>query len=77
MMAVGLSSQDIVDYESLDNRPVRLIFMILAGKDQHTLHIKTMAAISRRIKNPVLREMVLQARRPEIIYNLLTGEVTQ
>lgn len=74
MMAVGLSSQDIVDYESLDNQPVRLIFMILAGKDQHTLHIKTMAAISRRIKNPVLREMILQARKPEDIYELLTGK---
>jgi len=74
MMAVGLSSQDIVDYESLDSQPIRLIFMILAGRDQHTLHIKTMSAISRRIKNPVLREMIMQARQPEIIYNLLTGE---
>ena len=77
IMAVGLSLQDIVDYESLDSQPVRLIFMILAGKDQHTLHIKTMSAISRRIKSPVLREMILQARRPEIIYNLLTGEAAQ
>jgi PTS system nitrogen regulatory IIA component len=77
LMAVGLSTEDIIDYESLDSQPVRLIFMILAGKDQHTLHIKTMAAISRRIKNPVLREMIAQARRPEIIYNLLTGETAQ
>jgi len=74
MMAVGLSTQDIVDYESLDSQSVRLIFMILAGKDQHTLHIKTMAAISRRVKNPVLREMVMQARQPELIYDLLTGK---
>lgn len=77
LMAVGLSTEDITDYESLDSQPVRLIFMILAGKDQHTLHIKTMAAISRRIKSPVLREMIVQARRPEIIYNLLTGEAAQ
>ena len=74
LMAVGISTQDISDYETLDSQPVRLIFMILAGKDQHTLHIKTMAAISRRIKNPVLREMIMQARRPESIYNLLTGK---
>lgn len=77
LMAVGLSTEDITDYESLDSQPVRLIFMILAGKDQHTLHIKTMAAISRRIKSPVLREMIVQARQPEIIYNLLTGEAAQ
>ena len=74
LMAVGLSTEDITDYESLDSQPVRLIFMILAGKDQHTLHIKTMSAISRRIKNPVLREMIMQAHRPESIYHLLTGK---
>ena len=77
LMAVGLSTEDISDYETLDNQPVRLIFMILAGKDQHVLHVKTMAAISRRIKNPVLREMIMQARKPETIYNLLTGEGAQ
>ena len=76
-MAVGVSTTDITDYESLDGHPVRLIFMILAGKDQHTLHIKAMSAISRRIKNPVLREMVMQARQPEIIYDLLAGETTK
>jgi PTS system nitrogen regulatory IIA component len=73
MMAVGVSTTDITDYESLDGQPVRLIFMILAGKDQHALHIKTMSAISRRIKNSVLREMVMQARQPEMIYDLLVG----
>jgi PTS system nitrogen regulatory IIA component len=76
MMAVGVSTTDITDYESLDGQPVRLIFMILAGKDQHALHIKTMSAISRRIKNSVLREMVMQARQPEMIYDLLVGGTT-
>ncbi|NLK42046.1 MAG: PTS transporter subunit EIIA [Planctomycetes bacterium] len=72
MMAVTLSTEGIVDYETLDNVPVRLIFMILAGQHQHTLHIKTMAAISSRIRNPVLREMLLQADNPETLYQLLT-----
>lgn len=76
MMGVGVSTTDITDYESLDGQPVRLIFMILAGKDQHALHIKTMSAISRRIKNPVLREMVVQARQPKTIYDLLVGGTT-
>lgn len=72
LMAVGVSTQDIKDYESLDGEPVQLIFMILAGKDQHTLHIKTMAAIAARLKSPVLREMLIQAKDTETIYNLLT-----
>ena len=72
IMAVGLAKSELADYESLDGEPVRLIFMILAGKDQHTLHIKTMAAISARLRNPVLREMVVQAKDIETIYKLLT-----
>ena len=72
LMAVGVSTVDITDYESLDGKSVRLIFMILAGKDQHTLHIKTMAAISSRLKNPVLREMLVQSKDTETIYKLLT-----
>ncbi len=72
LMAVGVSTLDIVDYESLDSQPVRVIFMILAGKDQHTMHIKTMAAIGGRLKNPVLREMLVQACDAETIYSLLT-----
>lgn len=72
LMAVGVSTADIVDYESLDGQPVRIIFMILAGKDQHTLHIKTMAAIAARLKNPVLREMLIQSQDTQTIYQLLT-----
>lgn len=72
LMAVGVSTEDIVDYESLDNLPVRIICMILAGKDQHAMHIKTMAAIAARLKNPVLREMLIQSNDAETIYRLLT-----
>jgi len=72
LMAVALSTCPIADYETLDNVPVRLIFMILAGQHQHTLHIKTMAAISSRIRNPVLREMLMQADSAQILYDLLT-----
>jgi PTS system nitrogen regulatory IIA component len=72
LMAVGISTVDIVDYESLDGQPVRIIFMILAGRDQHTLHIKTMAAIAARLKNPLLREMLIQSTDTRTIYDLLT-----
>ncbi len=72
LMAVGLSTNDILDYESLDNKPVRLLFMILAGKHQHSQHIKTIAALSAKIKNPLFREKILQATDPATIYQYLT-----
>ena len=75
IMAVGISKSDITDYESLDGKPVRILFMILAGQSDHALHIKTMAAISRRIKDPELREILLQLTDAQDIYNLLTSGV--
>lgn len=72
MMAVGLARTELIDYESLDSEPVRLIFMILAGANQHTQHIKTMAAISSRVRNAVLREMLMQADDIQTVYKLLT-----
>lgn len=72
IMAVGVSAVDITDYESLDGKPVRIIFMILAGKNQHAMHIKTMAAISARLKNPLLRERLILSRDPKTIFSLLT-----
>lgn len=72
MMAVGLAKNELTDYESLDGKPVKLIFMILAGANQHTQHIKTMAAISSRVRNAVLHEMLMQADDVETIYKLLT-----
>ena len=72
MMAVGLTRAELADYESLDGVPVKLIFMILAGANQHTQHIKTMAAISGRVRNAVLREMLMQANDAATIYELLT-----
>ena len=73
IMAVGLSTEGITDYESLDGNPVRIIFMILAGKNQHALHIKTMAAISSRLKNPLLRERLIKSNDPATIHSLLTN----
>ena len=74
LMAVGLTKNPIEDYESLDGQPVRLLFMILAGANQHALHIKTMAAISQRIKNPLLRASLFDAREEKTIYEILTEE---
>lgn len=71
-MSVGLARKDLEDYESLDGNPVRMIFMILAPENQHTQHIKTIAAISRRVRNAVLREMLMQAKDADNIYQLLT-----
>jgi len=73
VMAVGVSGSGIPDYDSLDGRPVRVIFMIAAGKEQHAEHIKTLALISRKIKDEKLRRSLLDAKDEMTVYNLLAG----
>jgi PTS system nitrogen regulatory IIA component len=55
VMAAAVIRAAIPDYDSLDGQPVRLVFMIAAGADQHAEHLRILAAISRRIKAPEVR----------------------
>jgi len=61
VMCVGLCRNPIMDYESLDGQPVRLIFMIAAGKDQHAKYLGLLAYISSRLKDDQLRNTLINA----------------
>ncbi|MCK4998944.1 MAG: PTS sugar transporter subunit IIA, partial [Anaerohalosphaera sp.] len=71
VMAVGISKSDITDYESLDGKPVRILFMILAGIGQHAEHIKALAKISGFVRDAELRNCLLNANDPKNIFDLL------
>jgi PTS system nitrogen regulatory IIA component len=72
IMAVGISKTDIEDYDSLDGRPVRILFMVAAGKNQHVQYIKILGAISRLIKDETMRKSLIGSADPQAVYNLLT-----
>ena len=71
VMAVGINKSDITDYQSLDGKPVRILFMILAGIGQHVEHIKTLDKKSSFIKEDELRNSLLNANDPKSIFNML------
>jgi len=72
-MAVGVSHEGIKDYESLDGKPVHIIFMILSSKGQHAQHIKTMATISRTFKNKDLFNSILASNDASVIFKALNN----
>ncbi len=59
-IAFGLSPGGI-DFESLDGKPARLIFLVLSPRSTSGPHIQTLAVISRNLKNKELREKLEQA----------------
>jgi len=71
VMCVGLCRNPIMDYESLDGEPVRLIFMIAAGKKQHTEYLKLLAYVSGKVKDDQLRSSLINAPDEATFYSIL------
>ncbi len=57
VVAFGRSLQG-VDYQSLDDKPAHLFFLLVTPEDSPGEHLKMLARISRILKNPALREQL-------------------
>jgi nitrogen PTS system EIIA component len=74
IITVFARSQIGVEFESLDQKPVNFIYLILAPENSTGQHLKALARISRLFKNPSLRESVLSANEIDQIYSILVDE---
>ncbi|MBT4260406.1 MAG: PTS transporter subunit EIIA [Nitrospina sp.] len=74
IITVFARSQIGVEFESLDQKPVNFIYLILAPENSTGQHLKALARISRLFKNPSLRESVLRANEIGQIYSILVDE---
>lgn len=71
-MAVGISSKGLTDYESIDDEPVRLVFLIAAGQDQHVQYLKLLAKVSSHLKNEDYRKKLLKASDKNEVYKIIS-----
>ncbi|MDA3800167.1 MAG: PTS sugar transporter subunit IIA [Kiritimatiellae bacterium] len=71
-MVAALHKKGIESYGSIDGKGVNFLFMIVAGKEQHSEHIKLLSAISRTLKNEGLRKELFRAESTSDFYNLIT-----
>ena len=71
VMCVGICKAGIADYKSLDNKPVKYIFMIGAGKDQHEQHLRLLSSISSLLQDEKLRNRLIEAKDEKEIYEVL------
>ncbi len=60
-------SKSGVPFEAIDNRPVHLIFLLLANSDAATEYLKVLARISRLLRAPGVYERLLEAPDEEAI----------
>lgn len=63
-----------IDFQSFDNKPTHLFFVLLAPEETGREHLKMLARLSRMLKEPSLREKLLQAKNADQIYQVLCEE---
>ena len=65
-----------ISFESVDDQPVDLMFVLLAPAEARTEHLRALARVSRALRRPELREQVRQSRTQDALYALLVHHAT-
>jgi len=73
IVAFGRSRRG-VDFQSLDSKPAHLFFLLVTPVDKPGDHLKTLARISRILKNPVLRDNLMHAAHRQELQRLICEE---
>jgi Phosphotransferase system mannitol/fructose-specific IIA domain (Ntr-type) len=71
MRGVFVRLEQPVDFESVDDTPVDLVFALFAPPDAGAEHLRALARVSRLLRQAELREQLRQARTTDAIYALL------
>ena len=66
-----------IDFESIDNQPVRIAILLLVPKNKLTQHIKTLANIAKLMSDGNLRSRLLSLKTPENVLKELKKHDSQ
>jgi len=73
MACVGRSVEG-VDFQSLDGAPTHLFFTLLVPESQHGVHLKALARVSRLLKDPRVRQTLLEASDAQAMFDAILEE---
>lgn len=60
-----------IDFQSVDEEPVRIVVMLLLPKNKFDKHIKTLAAVAKNFNDAVFREKIITADNRDRINSIL------
>lgn len=63
-----------VDFDSMDGKPAHLFFLLIAPEESVGVHLKTLARISKLLKNPAVRRRLIDASDSEDLYRIIVEE---
>lgn len=62
-----------IDFDSIDGKPVYLIFMIAGPEQQQKVYLKILAKISLIARNEDLKKRIMNAKNADEIFSLLSN----
>ncbi|MBN2427861.1 MAG: PTS sugar transporter subunit IIA [Deltaproteobacteria bacterium] len=67
-------SQNGVEFDSMDGKPVNLFFLLIAPEESIGIHLKTLARISKLLKNSMVRQKLCEASTAEDVFSIISEE---
>jgi len=74
VMSVGICKNELIDFQAIDDTPVRLLIMIAAAYNQHSYYLQTLSFFSSKLKQREVRDSLLNSTSPLEAYSILTNE---
>jgi PTS system nitrogen regulatory IIA component len=66
-----------VDFESIDQKPTHLFFLLVAPENSAGMHLKALARISRLLKDPTFRKKLMEAGDKDELFQIISEEDSQ
>jgi PTS system nitrogen regulatory IIA component len=60
-----------IDFQSIDEKPTHLFFLLLAPEDSASEHLQALARVSRLLKDDQVRKRLIEANSKEEIYHIV------
>lgn len=73
LVGVGLSREG-VNFESIDERPTYIFFVLITPENSIDIHLKLLSQISRILKDDLLKQRLRNARTPDEVMDIIREE---
>jgi len=76
MRGIFVRLEQPVEFESVDDQPVDLLFALFAPKNAGAEHLRALARVSRLLRQAELREQLRKARSADAVHALLVQDIS-
>ncbi len=63
-----------IDFDAMDGKPVHLFFLLIAPENSAGQHLKTLAKISKMLKDSVFRTKLMAAKSKDELYKIIANQ---